>query len=81
MCSWREAGLGFFSCSAYAAACRLYFRGDIGDMISFCIYVYFILCTCVGETRLFRSGCGDGGPSFFLIAAAQQSLLNAVSRW
>ena len=44
------------------------------------IYVYFILRTCVGETRRFAVGVGTMDQAFF-IAAAQQSLLNVVSRW
>ena len=34
----------------------------IGDMI-FLLYIVS-LCTGVGETRVCRRGCGDGGPSF-----------------
>ncbi len=38
------AGLGFREC---ICSCRLYFRGDIADLVSF---VCLIFCTCVGET-------------------------------
>ena len=50
----------------------------IGGTVSLFVISLFhlVYVRSVGETGAFRSGCRDGGPSFFVIAAAQRKNRN-----
>ena len=57
------AGLSFLvQCICSLHADFIFEVTYVGDMIFF-LYT-LSLCTSVGETRVYRRGCGDGGPSF-----------------